>query len=626
MMRRRISGSLLFLLLGLTTPAFAELKAISISPAAPSTCDPVTVTVTGELPACYEIVGAVVRGPAITPCMTPEPCETFYRIELTVRAPDPAATCPTGVFPYTRTFDLGRLPWGPYSLVARERIIPFAADSTDSFISESSVALKFAVTQDLSCTPELGCYILSFHNPLRDPPPGLFCDAGAAPGGTACLPVNLTNSKAVGGLQTTIVATAADGTTPADPFLHPVSVEATGRAPGFEVTWVAEGSRAKVMLYPLRPGAEIARGDGPVLQICYSVAPETPPQTFLIQDTATIVADTEGVALPICPTFAIVGPGRICVTAPAPSCDLNGDGVSDVLDIIRLVRCALASTTDTTLACPDSVAARADCNGDGSIDIRDVICCVRKIIAGSGGTGLAPAPVPVPVETNTIGFEGPVRWIDAATGVAVLRLDASTDWGGTQFSIDPGGAPVRVHQLKLMTADPGDQLEWTLGDDGIARAILYAATTSPRPSRTVRIGISLARTSSGAASGALVLRNVRAGYSTGEESPVAVTGASAALEGAPVASPALLSARPNPFAGQTEIAFVLPVDAPARLNIYDVRGRLVRSLVQGPTTAGVHRIPWNGMDDRGKAARSGIYFAKLMVGSISRTERLMLLR
>jgi len=88
----------------------------------------------------------------------------------------------------------------------------------------------------------------------------------------------------------------------------------------------------------------------------------------------------------------------------------------------------------------------------------------------------------------------------------------------------------------------------------------------------------------------------------------------------------LLRARPNPFGAQTEIAFVLPADARAELKVFDVHGRLVRSLVQGPQQAGTHRISWDGMDGRGKAARSGVFFAKLTVGTVTLTERILLLR
>jgi len=62
------------------------------------------------------------------------------------------------------------------------------------------------------------------------------------------------------------------------------------------------------------------------------------------------------------------------------------------------------------------------------------------------------------------------------------------------------------------------------------------------------------------------------------------------------------------------------------LRIYDVSGRLVRTLVDGPRTTGVHRVQWDGTDDRGRTARSGIYFAKLEAGTVKRSERVLLMR
>ena len=76
----------------------------------------------------------------------------------------------------------------------------------------------------------------------------------------------------------------------------------------------------------------------------------------------------------------------------------------------------------------------------------------------------------------------------------------------------------------------------------------------------------------------------------------------------------------------TEIGFMLPSDARVNLRVYDVRGRLVRTLIQGPVPAGVHRARWDGADGRGRTARSGIYFAKLEVGETIRSERILLMR
>jgi hypothetical protein len=413
-------------------------------------------------------------------------------------------------------------------------------------------------------------------------------------------------------------------------FLHAVSVEAIGRAAGFEMGWTGEGASTKLILYSPR-GGTIPPGSGPIARICYAVADYTPPQRFLVHDTATIVADPEGNSIPPCPTMALIPitPGVICVVPTA--CDINGDGRSNLLDIIRLVRCALASRTDSLPACPDSVAARADCNSDGTVDIRDVICCVRKIVETVltfPNPFLPPATGGGTAGENAIGFEGAARWTSAIDGVATIRIDADKDWGGTQFVINQLATPVRIRSLSLddASARAGTRLEFAVNEPGIAHGMLLETTPGPRPAHTYRIFVRLERAPSGAGSEPLRIQEVLAGTSEGDEAAIAMANTRLVIDGGTIAVPALLGARPNPTSSVTEIAFALPADGAATLRVYDVAGRLVRTLVEGLTTAGVHRARWDGLDARGRVVRSGIYFAKLTAGTTIRSERILLLR
>ncbi len=68
---------------------------------------------------------------------------------------------------------------------------------------------------------------------------------------------------------------------------------------------------------------------------------------------------------------------------------------------------------------------------------------------------------------------------------------------------------------------------------------------------------------------------------------------------------------PNPFAGGTRIAFSLPAAAHARLRVFDVQGRLVRTLVNGGLAAGRHAVDWNGTNDAAERVSSGVYFYRL---------------
>jgi len=616
-------------LLAIAPPASATVNGVSVTPFAPSPCDSVTITVTGSLSDnCYEVVGATIVGPGpIPPCMRPTPCPSMFDVEITVRQPNPiiARSCLVGPFPYTRSFNVGKLAVGDYGVSAHERVIPFSPDSTDSVVAESFASGVFSVGPDSSCTVP-PCYLLGFED-LNVPPTHDPCLTSAPPGGTACLILGFSSTGRVGGLQTTLEASGPDSLTPTDAFLHAISVDPRG--PGYQVGWATEGSRTKLILYSVS-GAPLPQ----YLQvrICYSIAPETVSQMFRIATTATLVSDPAGNLIAPCPTLAQSVAG-ICVGSP--SCDVNGDGASDVLDIIRIVRCALGTgvAADSIPACPDSIAARADCNEDGSIDIRDVICCVRKIVEVPSGLGqpiptLQPLSGTIPAGENSISFEGAPRWINAVDGFATVRIETAENWGGTQFVINPMGAPVRIRGLYLDAASvrAGSDLESAIDGSGIAHAVLVQTAADVRSAQTYRVLVRLERAPSDAGSGTVRIQGVKAGTSEGLAAGIALFNPTFDVDPETSAAPALLAAHPNPTSGQTEIGFTLPADGRAALRVYDVAGRLVRTLAEGPMTAGVHRARWDGLDTRGRAARSGIYFAKLEFGKTLRSERILLMR
>ncbi len=83
---------------------------------------------------------------------------------------------------------------------------------------------------------------------------------------------------------------------------------------------------------------------------------------------------------------------------------------------------------------------------------------------------------------------------------------------------------------------------------------------------------------------------------------------------------------PNPFNPSTRIDFELGEPASATLAIYDIAGRLVRTLVDGELPAGAHSALWEGRSERGEEAASGIYFYRLRAGSFTETRKMVLLR
>ncbi|MEW6752303.1 MAG: VIT domain-containing protein [Candidatus Latescibacterota bacterium] len=95
------------------------------------------------------------------------------------------------------------------------------------------------------------------------------------------------------------------------------------------------------------------------------------------------------------------------------------------------------------------------------------------------------------------------------------------------------------------------------------------------------------------------------------------------------AGPVLAQNWPNPFNASTLIRFHVPADlAPAAgwLTVYDLTGQGVRTLARGLLAPGEHQVSWDGRDERGVPAASGVYLYRLQVGGQQVTRRLLLLR
>lgn len=95
--------------------------------------------------------------------------------------------------------------------------------------------------------------------------------------------------------------------------------------------------------------------------------------------------------------------------------------------------------------------------------------------------------------------------------------------------------------------------------------------------------------------------------------------------GAPVAF-ALRAASPNPVRTATRIAFELPRAAAVSLDVFDVSGRLVRTLARGMRTAGAHELTWDATDGGGRKVAAGVYLYRLRTPGFESTKTVLVTR
>jgi len=153
----------------------------------------------------------------------------------------------------------------------------------------------------------------------------------------------------------------------------------------------------------------------------------------------------------------------------------------------------------------------------------------------------------------------------------------------------------------------------------IGRGVRFQDATSPRTEAVVPPGVTQVR--------ALARERATkaARYEAVDVRTFTVEVATAAPE-TPGLRTRLVSLAPNPANPRVRVSFTLARSGPTRVRILDARGRVVRNLLQEPRTLGAHELIWDGEDDTGVAAASGVYFVELTADGTLDTGRVALVR
>lgn len=328
---------------------------------------------------------------------------------------------------------------------------------------------------------------------------------------------------------------------------------------------------------------------------------------------------------------------------PCPaSTSVNLDGGTTAYTITRLdggnVRVsglsysAVGVTSASEPVCDDD----ADCDG-----ISD------DIEAAVGGGGIDPAPG----TTVTSATRDPVgafhfSLASPAVGPATIELPSGTLAGATTIALEldlaTSGAFVAVHGAQ-MPAGATKSMVMPLGSSADRYVVLNDAADATGASlafapRSARFEIppcpcpaSTSTNLDGAATGYVITNRGDGSVTTYglHHSAAGVTGTSDPVDvgpGGPLAF-RLHAGHPNPFVRSTTIRFDVPWRAVVSLRVYDVRGRLVRTLAAGVALeAGRHQRVWNGTTEDGKRARAGVYFYELTAAGFRRVSRVVKLR
>jgi flagellar hook assembly protein FlgD len=83
---------------------------------------------------------------------------------------------------------------------------------------------------------------------------------------------------------------------------------------------------------------------------------------------------------------------------------------------------------------------------------------------------------------------------------------------------------------------------------------------------------------------------------------------------------------PNPFNPQTQIEYFVPRDGHVKLEIFNLLGQKIRTLVDREIKKGTHVVSWDGTNDQGTFVANGIYFCQLEAENSMSTNKMILLK
>jgi hypothetical protein len=176
--------------------------------------------------------------------------------------------------------------------------------------------------------------------------------------------------------------------------------------------------------------------------------------------------------------------------------------------------------------------------------------------------------------------------------------------GGGQFESDGDSEPLVAEATLRAGAGPGNELTYTGVPPGNGR----------------RIGIDRDCDTYGD------FHEIQAGSNPADRNSIPV---SSVTDGKPVpgGKPVLWPSSPNPMGPPgTTISFTVAEPADVTLAVYDAGGRLVRGLMERSRQQGTVSLRWDGLDDQGREAASGVYFYRLTAGGVTKSRSLVLRR
>jgi uncharacterized protein YegL len=393
-------------------------------------------------------------------------------------------------------------------------------------------------------------------------------------------------------------------------------------------------------------------GSGVVASIRFKSLTSTPPNTQVVFTLTNVAAsDQNGGAIPLTAsshTVTVIG----IIVWPG---DTNNDKIVNQADVLPLglywnrtgLQRANASSNwigqPATPWSPEN-ATYADANGDGNVNQADVLPIglnwgrthsARTSVAGRGDAPIFLDKITAStIRTNITGNTNPGQDFDVE-----IVVDQVTNLFGVSFELLYSPTTLVDPQTTEAGNFMGNDVIFFPNTDKSAGKLSIGVTRKAGQGAVNGSGVVAKinmRVSSQAVRGQaiiLTLQNVTANDPNGQAlqltvtvSPPVVVSVALRQNDTVPATFALYANTPNPFNPTTKITYDLPEPSEVNVEIFDMLGKRVRTLVNQRQSAGRYSVVWDGRDENGQIVSSGIFIYQLRAGKFVQSRKMLLLQ
>jgi VCBS repeat-containing protein len=292
----------------------------------------------------------------------------------------------------------------------------------------------------------------------------------------------------------------------------------------------------------------------------------------------------------------------VTVTRAFAKCDVDMNGACQAFDAVLILQ-HTAGTLVTALT--DTQLLAADMNEDAMVGAFDAALVLQAVVGLKQGEIGSPA--------GTLAF-GSIEQTEGVYGIPVMLTDAA-NVRSLEFSLafDPAQVSVQAVKAGSSTTDwlIAQRIDAVNGVVTIAMAGIEDASNGD----LFTLIVSAANTDAlGTISGEARL-NAAASSALGAVDVIEIPD-----------SYTLSQNYPNPFNPTTSIQYQLPEATGVKIAVFDMQGRLVRTIVNQEQKAGTYTVQWDGRSESGVQAASGMYIYQIRTESFVSTKRMMLVK